>query len=181
MEARLLALALARAADDEIAQARKRVSKREIRWSGKMAASPPATRSRARRIANARYPLLDTIPSELVFHVLTALDARSLLRAASACKTLRTLEAEGGNELWQDLTLAKWPTAGKSGVLAKMSWKAKYKFYTVRTANDRSLLGQGEVLTAVQLNERFEFFIEMGNLPYMRSYGAVWTLSLIHI
>ena len=33
-------------------------------------------------------------------------------------RELRTLEAEGGNELWQDLTLAKWPTAGTSGVLA---------------------------------------------------------------
>ena len=45
-------------------------------------------------MANARFALLDTIPAELVSHVLTSLDACALLRTATTCKTLRALEAQ---------------------------------------------------------------------------------------
>ena len=108
--------------------------------------------------------LLLDVPVELLSHVLSKMtDAQSLLNAAASCKALGALEEQSRDHLWRSLTMAKWPSSGSYALLAKLSWKARYKFYYQRV---NGLATQGEALTRDQLNERFEFFVELGSFPH---------------
>ena len=110
--------------------------------------------------------LIDALPSELLSHVLTSIDdARAFLDAAASCKAIQALELQSHAEQWRRLTLSKWPAAESHVLMAKMTWKARYKFCLHRTDPYRAVV-RGQLLTAAQLNERFEFFIQLGSLPH---------------
>ena len=110
--------------------------------------------------------LVDALPSELLSHVLTWIDdAWSFLSAVASCKAIQALELQSHVEQWRRLTLSKWPAADSHGLMAKMTWKARYKFCLHRTDEYRAV-ARGLVLTAAQLNERFEFFIQLGSCPH---------------
>ena len=110
--------------------------------------------------------LVDALPSELLSHVLTWIDdAWSFLSAVASCKAIQALELQSHVEQWRRLTLSKWPAADSHGIMAKMTWKARYKFCVHRTDKYRAV-ARGLVLTAAQLNERFEFFIQLGSCPH---------------
>ena len=131
----------------------------------------PTTRSKTRLMGAVS--LVDALPSELLSHVLTWIDdAWSFLAAVASCKAIQALELQSHVEQWRRLTLSKWPAADSHGLMAKMTWKARYKFCLHRTDEHRAV-ARGLVLTAAQLNERFEFFIQLGSCPHGWSEWAV--------
>lgn len=138
----------------------------------------PATRSKSRLVSRLGdtdealetqtkpLSLIDALPSELLSHVLTSIDdARAFLHAAASCKAIQALELQSHAEQWHRLTLSKWPAADSHGIMAKMTWKARYKFCLHQTDPYRAV-ERGQLLTAAQLNERFEFFIQLGSCPH---------------
>ena len=135
--------------------------------------SSRATRSKSKRVAvlASIVPLLE-FPDEILSQVLATLDAASLLRASTSCKKLQALEVQARDELWRRLTLDAWPVAASYGPFAQMTWRGRYKYFVVRTAERAPpRLEEGEVLTVEQLNERFEFFMELGAFPHHRISG----------
>ena len=135
--------------------------------------SSRATRSKSKRTAALAsiMPLLE-FPDEILSQVLATLDAASLLRASTSCKKLQALEVQARDELWRRLTLDAWPVAASYGPFAQMTWRGRYKYFVVRTAERAPpRLEEGEVLTVEQLNQRFEFFIEIGRFPHHSVHG----------
>ena len=119
-------------------------------------------------------PLL-TIPTDILESVLAILDASSLVRTSASCKVLQALEVQAREKLWRRLTLDKWPVAASYGSIAQMSWRGRYRFFLKRTTQRTPQHEEGKVLTEEQLNERFEFFIELGKLPH--HCVAPWLLA----
>ena len=124
----------------------------------------PTTRSKAR--SKTRPSLIEALPIDLLNAVLSSIDdARAFLCAAASCKAIQALERESRDEHWRRLTLLSWPAAGSHGLMAKMTWKARYKYCFHKTDPCRPV-ERGAQLTAAQLNERFEFFIQLGSCPH---------------
>ena len=124
----------------------------------------PTTRSKTR--SKTRPSLIEALPIALLNAVLSSIDdARAFLCAAASCKAIQALERETRDEQWRRLTLLSWPAAGSHGLMAKMTWKARYKYCLHRTDPYRPV-ERGAQLTAAQLNERFEFFIQLGSCPH---------------
>lgn len=113
-----------------------------------------------------RPSLIEALPIDLLNTVLSSIDdARAFLCAAASCKAIQALERESRDEQWRRLTLLSWPAAGSHGLMAKMTWKARYKYCFHKTDPCRPV-ERGAQLTATQLNERFEFFIQLGSCPH---------------
>ena len=125
--------------------------------------STDATRSES--LGTVVLPLL-TIPTDILEGVLAILDASSLVRTSASCKVLQALEVQAREKLWRRLTLDKWPVAASYGSIAQMSWRGRYRFFLKRTTQRTPQHKEGEVLTEEQLNERFEFFMELGAFPH---------------
>ena len=124
----------------------------------------PTTRSTTR--FKTRPSLIEALPIDLLNAVLSSIDdAQAFLCAAASCKAIQALERESRDEQWRRLTLLSWPAAASHGLMAKMTWKARYKYCLHRTDPYRPV-ERGAQLTAAQLNERFEFFIQLGSCPY---------------
>ena len=124
----------------------------------------PTTRSKAR--SKTRPSLIEALPIDLLNAVLSSIDdAQAFLCAASSCKAIQQLERDSRDEQWRRLTLLFWPAAASHGLMAKMTWKARYKYCFHKTDPYRPV-ERGAQLTAAQLNERFEFFIQLGSCPH---------------
>ena len=124
----------------------------------------PTTRSTTR--SKTRPSLIEALPIDLLNAVLSSIDdARAFLCAAASCKAIQQLERDSRDEQWRRLTLLSWPAAASHGLMAKMTWKARYK-YCLHRADPYRPVERGAQLTAAQLNERFEFFIQLGSCPH---------------
>ena len=124
----------------------------------------PTTCSKAR--SKTRPSLIEALPIDLLNAVLSSIDdAGAFLCAAASCKAIQALERETRDEQWRRLTLLSWPAAASHGLMAKMTWKARYKYCFHKTDPYRPV-ERGAQLTAAQLNERFEFFIQLGSCPH---------------
>ena len=124
----------------------------------------PTTRSTTR--SKTRPSLIEALPIDLLNAVLSSIDdARAFLCAAASCKAIQQLERDSRDEQWRRLTLLSWPAAASHGLMAQMTWKARYKYCLHRTDPYRPV-ERGAQLTAAQLNERFEFFIQLGSCPH---------------
>lgn len=120
--------------------------------------------------------MLTTLPLELLTHILCRFEnAGQLLRFAGACSILHMLEGQLDAEIWRDLTLANWPIASTGSTVDMFGWlwKARYKFYLLRSDGRSSMTYIKNDNIAFEscsniscLNNAYEFVIEFGDIPY---------------
>lgn len=131
-------------------------TQREAEWKQRAAKSAQREADLHLRIRNAKLDRLLEVPDELLINVLARLDAKSLGRAVSSCRTLARLE-KAHPTLWErrckDLTAFRHHAVGckKDNTLATLgmdSWKQLFHLHYAPYIQPPSIAA---------LNDRFQF------------------------